>query len=144
MESEMTIDFSIRDFKYMSHKNQTLTLVTNPAQLNGTANITFPINFQNLTNSDSTGNSYFVVGGRAYFEASVIGANTNSFVTKGFFDQANYQEPDTTVLVGKAIWVSLLCGSIFLVLLLVGCYYKKKNQEELTLLKFGPQSLQDQ
>lgn len=41
----MTIDFSIRDFKYMSNKNQTLTVITNPAQINGSANITFPLNF---------------------------------------------------------------------------------------------------
>lgn len=39
------LDFSIRDFKYMSNKNQTLTVTTNPAQMNGSANITFPLNF---------------------------------------------------------------------------------------------------
>jgi len=31
LSTEMTIDFSIRDFKYMSNKNQTLTVTTNPA-----------------------------------------------------------------------------------------------------------------
>ena len=72
----MVIDFSIRDFKYMSHKNQTLVLTSDPAQMNGTANITFPINFQNLTDSDSSGKSYYVVAGRVYFEASVSGFNT--------------------------------------------------------------------
>jgi hypothetical protein len=45
LSSEMTVDFSIRDFKYMSNKNQTLTVTTNPAQMNGSANITFPLNF---------------------------------------------------------------------------------------------------
>ena len=45
LSAEMTVDFSIRDFKYMSNKNQTLTVTTNPAQMNGSANITFPLNF---------------------------------------------------------------------------------------------------
>ena len=45
LSSEMTVDFSIRDFKYMSNKNQTLTVTTSPAQMNGSANITFPLNF---------------------------------------------------------------------------------------------------
>ncbi len=72
----MTIDFSIRDFKYMSNKNQTLTVTTSPAQMNGSANITFPLNFQTLLDSDSAGESYFVVAGRVYFEARVYGENT--------------------------------------------------------------------
>ena len=70
----------------MSHKNQTLVVVTDPAQMNGSSNITFPINFQNLTDSDNKGKSYYIVAGRVYFEASVSGLNTQSFVTKGFFD----------------------------------------------------------
>ena len=45
LSAEMTVDFSIRDFKYMSNKNQTLTVTTNPAQMNGSDNITFPLNF---------------------------------------------------------------------------------------------------
>lgn len=121
----------------MSHKNQTLTVIQNPAQINGTMNVTFPINFQNITDSDAAGKSYYVVAGRAYFEASVLGLNTQSFVTKGFFDQADYSEPTNSVSVGKAIWVSLLCGTIFLILILIGCYYKKKNNSEIEKIKLA-------
>ena len=48
------------------------------------------MNFSKLEASDSTGNSSYVVGGRAYFEAYAIGSGLSTYVSKGFFDKADY------------------------------------------------------
>jgi hypothetical protein len=37
--------------------------------------------------------------------------------------------------VGKAIWVSLLVLAILTVLILIGCYYKKKNNADIEEMK---------
>lgn len=51
------------------------------------------IDFSALLESDDAGRSSFVNGGRVYFEANLFGFQTNSFTTKGFFDQLGYVEP---------------------------------------------------
>lgn len=84
--SQLTLEFNIRDMKYLSNANSTVITTTDPAVMYGTANLTFPINFQTILDQDASGATYFVVGGRAYFEASVYGQQTQSFTTRGFFD----------------------------------------------------------
>jgi hypothetical protein len=44
------------------------------------------LNFNDLLIQDAAGTTYFVVGGRVYYEITVSGAKTNTFITKGFFD----------------------------------------------------------
>jgi hypothetical protein len=51
------------------------------------------IDFRKLEESDVRGDSYYVVGGRAYFEADVLGLYVTSFTSKGFFDKLGYVEP---------------------------------------------------
>jgi hypothetical protein len=58
----------------------------------GTLNLDFSL----LEQSDAKKESYFVVGGRAYFEGDVIGVGKNSFTAKGFFDKKGYVEPVNT------------------------------------------------
>ncbi len=52
------------------------------------ANIT--IDLSKLEKSDRFNDSKFVVGGRAYFEAEVLGFKISSFTLRGFFDKLNY------------------------------------------------------
>lgn len=53
------------------------------------------MNFADIEASDAAGDSYFVVGGRAYFESRIYSTNdfTQSFTTKGFYDKLDYNEP---------------------------------------------------
>lgn len=87
---ELTLNFAIRDFRYLSHANVTNTTVTDADQMNGDKPITFPINFQTIMDDDASGETYYVVGGRAYFELLVYGSNTLTFTYRGFFDQLDY------------------------------------------------------
>jgi len=43
--SQLTLEFNIRDMKYLSNANQTIRTTTDAAVMYGTANLTFPINF---------------------------------------------------------------------------------------------------
>jgi len=51
------------------------------------------LDFSKLEQSDATGSSRYVNGGRVYFEANIFGYHTSSFTTKGFFDKLGYVEP---------------------------------------------------
>ena len=81
--------------------------------------------------SDSKGESKYVVGGRIYFEASVRGVGVHSFTYKGFFDQEGYEEPKSTLNKIKSsgvIWIVL--GSIAGLLIIIGlymCYCRKED-----------------
>ena len=41
----LTLEFNIRDMKYLSNANSTVIITTDAAVMYGTANLTFPINF---------------------------------------------------------------------------------------------------
>jgi hypothetical protein len=51
------------------------------------------VNFSEIEESDLNNDTYYVVGGRIYFETNVYGSSVISFTGKGFFDKANYVEP---------------------------------------------------
>lgn len=85
--------FAIRDFKYLSNTNTTFVTITDPNIMAGITPGNIQLNFADLGTSDATGQTLFVVGGRAYFEVSIYGNNILSFTTKGFWDQLNYVEP---------------------------------------------------
>lgn len=90
-EITATIDF--RDWKWLSNYQRFQTLIKDPQVLVGNAEATITVDFSKLESSDGSGDSYFVVGGRAYFEANVFGKSLSSFTTKGFFDKEGYVEP---------------------------------------------------
>jgi hypothetical protein len=82
--------------------------------------------------SDANGNSYYVVGGRAYFEANSFAGTTgiNSYTYRGFFDQANYVEPAGHYVNKKAIAIGVTFSVVFVaivVLIVVCCVCKKKK-----------------
>ena len=94
---------------------------------------TIKVDFSKLEASDSTGNSSYVVGGRAYFEAYAIGSGLSSYVSKGFFDKANYQEPfrqvtsSTTLVLAIAIPLGIFILVGFIVFFF--CYQQKKKDQ---------------
>ena len=56
--------------------------------LNGSAPGYITVNFPDVMASDLNQSSYYVVGGRTYFEANTYASSgaVNSFTYKGFFD----------------------------------------------------------
>ena len=84
---------------------------------------------------DDTGDSHYVVGGRAYFEGNIFGfdgpGTMSSFTYKGFFDQAGYEEPKSTIGKLKAgwVWFLVVVGILIIgaVVLTIYCCKKKKD-----------------
>ena len=60
----------VRDMKWLSNYARYWTEITDPDILNGDKEATITINFPDIVESDNNGTSYFVVGGRAYFEGN--------------------------------------------------------------------------
>lgn len=78
--------FNIRDMKYLSNSNETIWTTTDPEVMNGQKEMEIELNFNDLTTQDASGATYFIVGGRTYYESTVHGDNTDTFIAKGFFD----------------------------------------------------------
>jgi phosphotransferase system glucose/maltose/N-acetylglucosamine-specific IIC component len=74
-----------------------------------------------------------VVGGRAYFEANVFGFHTQQFTTKGFFDKANYVEPEGKASSSKYLAVIIVVPLVIvaIILVIVFVYYRKKKQAKV-------------
>lgn len=89
----MKVQFTFQDWKWLSQTTKFGDEVNDPLMLTGQSEGSLMINFTKLEESDSTGDSYYVVGGRAYFEADVLGNYVTSFTSKGFFDKLGYVEP---------------------------------------------------
>ena len=51
------------------------------------------VDLSRLEISDRSNGSLFVVGGRAYYEAEVMGYKISSFTSRGMLDKLNYKEP---------------------------------------------------
>jgi hypothetical protein len=109
--------------------------INDPMVLTGQTEAKITIDFSKLEDSDARGDSYYVVGGRAYFEADVLGLYTTSFTAKGFFDRLGYVEPSpedpaATLL----LTVGLPVGILVLVLVVVAycCYSRKKRANNNT------------
>jgi hypothetical protein len=86
----LKIDFNFRDWKWLSQKQNFTAYIDDPEVLVGNKEAFITIDFSMLEQSDKRGDSLYLAGGRAYFEATVLGTSTNSFVTKGFFDKLGY------------------------------------------------------
>jgi len=72
--------------------------------------------------SDSKGESWYVVGGRTYFEAALFGTYTSSFTYKGFFDQKGYEEPASTlnkIQSSGLIWIIVAACVVAIILTIV-------------------------
>jgi hypothetical protein len=81
------------DMKYLSQSMIFNSSVIDPAVFASNTEGNLTVDFSKLMASDADHGTKYVVGGRTYFEASVYGNGTQSFTTKGFFDQEDYVEP---------------------------------------------------
>jgi hypothetical protein len=99
------------------------------------------LNFKDLVDQDATGQTYFVVGGRTYYEATISGENTLSFIAKGFFDQAGYSQPAKKAD-GKNIAIGVSVTVVVVGLLVLACYCYKRRQDEIDRIK-GVQKEED-
>lgn len=106
--------------------------VNDPKLLTGQTEGSITVNFKALEDSDKTGDSFFVVGGRAYFEADVLGLQVTSFTSKGFFDKLGYVEPAPSdkqslkVILAIAIPVGVV--AVAAIILIYFCYCKNKRK----------------
>lgn len=82
----LTVYFNVRDMKYLSNSNQSVVTTTDADVMAGKKTMSVELNFNDLLTQDASGKTYFVVGGRTYYEATVVGTNTETFIAKGFFD----------------------------------------------------------
>ena len=136
-DDDWQVFLDLRDFKYLSHFKRFNTTIKEEAVKNGSQPATVEVVFQKVVDSDKAGDSYYVVGGRTYFEAHIFGKDVSSFTYKGFFDEWGYEEPKSTLGKLKAGWIWALV--ILGVLIIVGigitiwCCMKsrdKKNKVE--------------
>lgn len=129
-----TVQFDFRDMKYLSHKTSFQVDMDINSVGNTRGSVT--IDFSQLQDSDSRGESRYIVGGRTYFEASVFGngGSVNSFTFRGFFDEEGYEEPKSTLNKLKSsgwLWVIIGAGIAVVVLAIVlYCYCQKKKEQD--------------
>lgn len=94
------------------------------------------IDFSVLQDSDSKGESRYIVGGRTYFEASVFAdaGSMTSFTFRGFFDEEGYEEPKSTLNKLKSSgWLYVIIGSgiaLIVLAIVLYCYCQKKKEQE--------------
>lgn len=97
---------------------------------------TVHIDFSVLQDSDSKGESRYIVGGRTYFEASVFAdaGAVNSFTFRGFFDEEGYEEPKSTLNKLKSSgWLYVIIGSgiaLIVLAIVLYCYCQRKKEQE--------------
>jgi len=84
------------------------------------------LNFNDLLEQDASGETYFVVGGRTYYEITVSGEKTLSFISKGFFDQQGYSMPAAKAD-GKAIAIGVSSAVVAIALMVLICYCYKRR-----------------
>jgi len=76
-----------------------------------------------------------------YYEITVEGNNTVTFISKGFFDQLGYTQPAAKAD-GKAIAIGVSSAVVAIALLVLICYCYKKRQDEIDKIK-GVQKEED-
>lgn len=109
--------------------------INDPLLLTGQKEGNITIDFKKLEDSDGRGDSYYVVGGRAYFEADVLGLHVTSFTSKGFFDKLGYVEPapednkDMKIILGVTIPVASI---IIITLITLFCCWRKNGKKSHT------------
>ena len=131
-DSDWKVYLDLRDFKYLSHYTRFETTITDQDVKDNKKPATIEVDFTKVEDSDEKGDSYYVVGGRTYFEAHIFGDNVSSFTYKGFFDKAGYVEPKSTIGKLKAGWVwALVIGGLLIIAgVLVALWCCKKNSDK--------------
>lgn len=74
MTSEQVIvQFDFRDFKYLSNVMKNQVIISDPEVIVGLKDARIELELPALLESDRSGSSRFINGGRVYFEANVFG-----------------------------------------------------------------------
>jgi hypothetical protein len=132
VNQKVKVQFSLFDWKWLSEQALFSDESSDPLVMAGLEEGVVRIEFKRLVESDKAKESKYVAGGRAYFEADVIGSRTLSFTTKGFFDQLNYQEPTSStdirlqIILGVTIPLGALMIGTFIMLYF---YFTRKNKK---------------
>ena len=69
------------------------TEIDDPLVFAGLKEGSITIDLSKLEKSDRLNDTKYVNGGRAYFEAEVLGFKISSFSARGFIDKLGYEEP---------------------------------------------------
>ena len=132
-DSSVRVEFVLRDMLYPSH-NMTYAETYVDTILDGSTQGSIDINITESVESDKTGDSMYNVGGRVFFEGFIIGDPVcASFTYKGFFDDAQYEEPPTTaqkIYSSPWFWIALilLVGGLIALTVYCCCYRKEMKK----------------
>lgn len=91
--TKFKVVFQFYDMKWLSNVINFSMEIEDPDVLAGLKEGNITIDFSRLEKSDRESDSKFITGGRAYYEAEVLGYKISSFTQRGFFDKLNYREP---------------------------------------------------
>lgn len=71
-----------------------------------------------------------MVGGRIYFELSLAGTTSSSYITKGFLDELGYVEPAAKSSVDQTSLILAITIPLGIILLIViACVISRKREE---------------
>lgn len=93
----MTVTLTVFDMKWLSKPEKFTTTITEADSLKvfaGDKTAKLNIDLPKLVGMDKNEKRQFVNGGRMYFELRMSGTGTSSYITKGFFDELGYVEPE--------------------------------------------------
>lgn len=77
----------------MTNQIQFSTEIDDPQVFAGLKEANITVDLSKLEKSDRNNDTNYVNGGRAYFEAEVLGFKISSFSARGFIDKLGYEEP---------------------------------------------------
>ena len=136
-ELQLAMDF--RDFKYMSNLIGFRTKVSDPGILSGSKEGTIDIDFSKMTNSDKKHKTKFEVGGRMYWETYIASGGYQSFVTNGFFDKEDYEEPQINTVVDSFMNRVLPFSIVGIVITVLFIWYTWSLASALDLVSEDPE-----
>lgn len=128
----MKVQFSLFDWKWISEQSLFSEESANPLVMAGLEEGVVKVDFKAMMDSDKAKQSHYIAGGRAYFEADVIGSQTLSFTSKGFFDQLNYQEPlaETDIRLQIILGVTIPLGALMIgSFIMLYFYFTRKTKK---------------
>lgn len=104
----------------MTNQMQFSIEIDDPLVLAGLKEGNITIDLSKLENSDRNNNTKYVNGGRAYFEAEVLGFKISSISAKGFIDKLAYEEPtrDLSKSFFKEYMGQIIIGALILAVLI--------------------------
>ncbi|CDW82059.1 ef hand family protein [Stylonychia lemnae] len=126
------VQISIFDWKWLSQQANFMKNISDPLILAGLKEDRIEVDFAKLMKSDQEKKSKYIAGGRAYFEADVLGQLIYSYTSKGFFDQANYVEPAAPENITWKIIVGVVVPGVVIGIIgsiILYCQIKKRKQK---------------